>query len=214
MHVPSGTPSIVFRRVYFTCTECPRLKGDLLWVPFACLTLGTKSRFGVVAHGEACMTVPYRAWGVSDTKVGASYTPIWRCLRLAMPHAGDSLSRRCSILAASPVGNVSFGRCLRLAMPLLGDAYVWRRLTPLWVFVFYLFTPLILHFEWEEKNWGKVFLNFFFTWVTSLKNPREGKRVSPLIILLHCCSLHNSTKIKFQIGRIPAARNGTPLQSL
>jgi len=37
-------------------------------VPLAYLTLGTKSRFGAHAHGEADITAPYRPWSVSNTK--------------------------------------------------------------------------------------------------------------------------------------------------
>jgi len=59
---------IVFRRAYLICTECPRSRRDLLWVSSACLTLATKSHFGAHAHGEACVTAPYRPWSVSNTK--------------------------------------------------------------------------------------------------------------------------------------------------
>jgi len=59
---------IVFRRAYLICTECPRSRRDLLWVSSTCLTLGTKSRFGAHAHGEACITAPCRPWSVSNTK--------------------------------------------------------------------------------------------------------------------------------------------------
>ena len=67
----------------------------------------------------------------------------------------------------------------------------------------------------KTKNQSKVFSQtcFSFIWVTSLKNPRKGKRVSLLKRLLHRC-LHKSTKIKLQVGCIPTARDGTPLQGL
>jgi len=51
---------IVSRRAYLIYTEFPRSRRDLLWVSSACLTLGTKSHFGAHAHGEACITAPYR----------------------------------------------------------------------------------------------------------------------------------------------------------
>ena len=67
----------------------------------------------------------------------------------------------------------------------------------------------------KTKNQGKVFLELIFSFirVTSLKNPRKGKRVSPSTRSLHGC-LHKSTKIKLQVGCIPATQNGTPLQGL
>jgi len=67
----------------------------------------------------------------------------------------------------------------------------------------------------KTKNQGKGFLKLVFPFirVTSLKNPGKGKRASPFTILLHCC-LHKSTKIKLQVGCIPTARDGTPLQGL
>ena len=93
---------------------------------------------------------------------------------------------------------------------LLGDAFYFGG-------AFFLATPVTASNgkKIKTKNQGKVFLEllFSFIWVTSLKNPRKGKRVSPSTRLLHGY-LHKSTKIKLQVGCIPTARDGTPLQGL
>jgi len=93
---------------------------------------------------------------------------------------------------------------------LLGDAFYLGD-------AFFLATPVAVSNgkKIKTKKQGKVFLEllFSFIWVTSLKNPRKGKRVFPSTRLLHGC-LHKSTKIKLQVGCIPVARNGTPLQGL
>ena len=66
-----------------------------------------------------------------------------------------------------------------------------------------------------EKTKAKFFLKlvFFFYSGDLIKKPREGKKSVPLNRLLHHC-LHKSTKIKFQVGCIPATQNGTTLQGL
>ena len=46
-------------------------------MPLACLTLGTKLRFGAHAHGEADITAPYRPCGVSNTKATGPLS-LWR----------------------------------------------------------------------------------------------------------------------------------------
>jgi len=68
--------------------------------------------------------------------------------------------------------------------PFLGDAYSWRRIcwaTPPSSFVFYLFTPWYLHFEWkEDKTEARFFLNFFFFYLGDLvKKPPRGKKSVP-----------------------------------
>ena len=142
----------------------------------------------------------------------------WRRLRLGDAfYLGEALSwrhllsrRRARLAAPSFLETRVFGDAF-----FLGDACVSE--TPSFLAT-RVFGDTCRHFEREkDKDWnqGKVFLEllFLFIWVTSLKNPRKGKWVSPSTRLLHGC-LHKSTKIKLQVGCIPAARNGTPLQGL
>ena len=118
----------------------------------------------------------------------------WRCLRL-----GDTFSWRRFLL-----GDAFSWRRL-----LLGDAFSWRRLLLGDAFAASNGKRV------KTKNKARFFSNLLFSFirVTSLKNPRKGKRVFPSTRSLHGC-LHKSTKIKLQVGCIPATRDGTPLQGL
>ena len=86
-----------------------------------------------------------------------------RCL-----HLGDALPRRRFFLATLSLGDAFF----------LGDAS--------------FHGDACRRFERKKiktKNQGKVFLELLFSFirVTSLKNPRKGKRVSPSTRSLHGC---------------------------
>ena len=127
-------------------------------------------------------------------------------LLLHTPHILCVFPPSC-FLAAPALGR----RLLPWRRFLLGDAFSWQRLllaTP-----YFLATPVAAsnRKKIKTKNQGKVFLELLFSFirVTSLKNPRKGKRVSPSTRSLHGC-LQKSTKIKLQVGCIPATRNGTP----
>ena len=141
-----------------------------------------------------------------------SVTPLYFCTRFhtvrlfSVMLLGDAYAWATPSTLATPyLGDAFF----------LGDAHAWRRLLS-WRRV--CLVMLVATSKWKKimtETKARFFSNFFFffIWVTSLKKPRKGKRVCPSTTLLHGC-LHKSTKIKFQVGCIPAAQNGAPFQGL